>query len=140
MAPLKRLIFLAPLLVTLAGCSPRASFIPEREDLPDAVTGAPYFQKINIIGGAVITGREPNPGKIEPDDNGIYMENCRLPERVIKAKTKMLLDGNCVEIKGTPTRTGIVRVMLDGMFYGNMFVSGSDFEKTYLIKVVAGKE
>lgn len=137
---IKKITLVSFLLFTLAGCSPRASFIPEREDLPDAVTGAPYFQKINIVGGRVITDRKPIPGKIEPDHNGLFIENCRLPERVLIPESTILFNGNCVEIKGTPVRTGTVKVTLDGMLYGNMLVSPGNFEKTYLIKVVAGQE
>jgi len=135
---MKLLIVLPALLLT--ACSPRASFIPERKELPDAIIGTPYFQKINIIGGAVITERKPIPGKIEPDDNGISMENCLLPKQVITPETTNLFDGNCVEIKGTPVRSGIIKVTLTGMFFGNMYTSGGDFKKTYQINVVAGKE
>jgi len=137
---LKRIVLITPLIFTMVACSPSASFIPEREDLPDAVIYKPYFHKINIIGGRVIKMEEPVQGKIEPDNSGIFMVNCRLPERVITSKTRMLADGNCVEIKGKPVRTGIVKVTLSGGLYGNMFVSPGRFKKTYLIKVVADKE
>lgn len=136
----KKITLVSFLLVTLAACSPRASFIPEQEELPDATKNSPYFQKIKIFGGAVIKIDEAVSGKIEPEDSGLFLVNCRLPERVIVPETTMLADGNCVEIKGTPTRPGIVKVKLGGRFYGNMFISGSDFEKTYQINVVAGKE
>lgn len=79
-------------------------------------------------------------GEIEPDDSGIFMVNCRLPDNVIKSKTRMFVDGNCVEIKGTPVRAGTVKVTLGGRLYGNMFVSPGRFKKSYLIKVVAGKQ
>lgn len=140
MTMLKRLVFITPLIVTLAACSPRASFIPEREELPDAVLGTPYFHKVNIVGGRVIKMKEPVSGKIEPQDSGIYMQNCRLPDRVITDKTTMLVNGNCVEIKGTPVRTGTVTVTLHGGLYGSMLVSAGSFEKTYRIRIVAGQK
>ena len=124
----------------LAACSPSARFVPEREELPDANIGTPYFQKVHIFGGAVITDSKPIPGTIEPEDNGIFMENCLLPKRVITPKTTFLFNGNCVEIKGTPIRTGTIKLTLDGMLYGNMFVSPGSFKKTYLIKVVTNKK
>lgn len=65
------------------------------------------------------------------------MEKCRLPGYVITPKATMFFDPNCVEIKGAPIRTGIVKVTLRGSFYGHMFKSPERFEKTYLIKVVA---
>lgn len=135
-----RITFVTFLLLTLSACSPRASFIPEREDLPDAVIDQPYFHKINIIGGRVIKMKESVSGKIEPSDSGLFMENCRLPERVIVPETTMLLDGNCVEIKGTPVRTGTVKVTLSGGLHGNMFVSYGRFKKSYLIKIVADQK
>lgn len=140
MTILKRIIFLTPLIITLAACSSSASFIPYEDELPDAVVGTSYFQKVDIFGGRVIAGRKPILGTIEPDDNGIFMENCRLPDYAITPDTTLFVDANCVEIKGTPVRTGTVNVTLDGMFYGNMYTSGGNYEKTYLIKIVAGKE
>lgn len=135
---MKFLLIFPALLLT--ACSPSASFIPERKELPDAIKNSPYFQKIKISGGAVIKIDEAVSGKIEPEDSGLFLVNCRLPERVIVPETTMLADGNCVEIKGTPTRPGIVKVTLGGRFYGNMFSSPERFEKTYLINVVTGKK
>ena len=140
MTILKRIIFLTPLIIAMTACSPSASFIPYEDELPDTVTGTPYFQKVDIFGGRVIKMDESVSGKIEPEDSGIFMENCRLPDYVITPKTTVFIDGNCVEIKGTPTRPGTIKVTLRGRFYGNMFKSPERFEKTYLIKVVAGKE
>lgn len=135
---LKLLVVLPALLLT--ACSPSASFIPYEDELPDAVVGTSYFQKVDIFGGRVITGRKHFPGHIEPDDSGLLVENCRLPDYVITPKTTQFVDGNCVEIKGTPARTGTFKVTLHGGLYGNMFVSAGSFEKTYLINVVTGKE
>lgn len=135
---MKRLLVLSALLLT--ACSPSASFIPYQDELPDAVVGTPYFQKVDIFGGRVIKMDESVSGKIEPESSGLFLVNCRLPDSVITAKTTMLADGNCVEIKGTPTRPGIVKVTLGGRFYGNMINSPERFEKTYLINVVTGKK
>lgn len=136
----KKITLVSFLLFTLAGCSPRASFIPYGDKLPDAVVGTSYFQKVDIFGGRVIKMDESVSGKIEPESSGLFLVNCRLPDSVITAKTTMFVDGNCVEIKGTPTRPGIVKVTLGGRFYGNMFNSPERFEKTYLIKVVADQK
>lgn len=135
---MKLLLILSALLLT--ACSPSARFIPYQDELPDAVVGTPYFQKVDIFGGRVIKMDESVSGRVEPESSGLFLVNCRLPDSVITAKTTMFVDGNCVEIKGTPTRPGIVKVTIGGRFYGNMFNSPEHFEKTYLIRVVAGKE
>ena len=135
---MKILIVLPALL--LVACSPTGRFIPYQDTLPDAITGTPYFQKINIFGGRVIANNKSIPGTVEPDNNGLYIEHCRLPGYVITPKTTMFFDANCVEVKGAPLRPGTVKVTLHGGLYGNMFVSPGDYEKTYLINVVADKE
>ena len=94
MTILKRIIFLTPLIITLAACSSSASFIPYEDELPDAVVGTSYFQKVDIFGGRVIAGRKPILGTIEPDDNGIFMENCRLPDYAITPDTTLFVDAN----------------------------------------------
>ena len=118
---MKLLLVLSALLLT-AG-SPSASFIPYQDELPDAVVGTPYFQKVDIFGGRVIADDKTIPGNVEPDNNGIYVKKCRLPDYVITTKTTMFFNPNCVEIKGAPLRTGTVKVTLGGGLYGNMFVS-----------------
>lgn len=135
---MKRLLVLSALLLT--ACSPSASFIPYQDELPDAVVGTPYFQKVDIFGGRVIANNKSIPGTVEPDNNGLYIEHCRLPGYVITPKITMFFDANCVEVKGAPLRPGTVKVTLHGGLYGNMFVSPGDYEKTYLINIVADQK
>ncbi len=42
---------------------------------------------------------------------------------------------NCVEIYGTPTKPGIIKINISGGMYGNMFVPASEFSKDYTLKI-----
>ena len=124
---MKLLLVLSALLLT--ACSQNVHIFPETEILHDAATGVPYSARIEITGGRVMHRKEP--GVISPNNSGLYLEYCD-PTSAAKS--------NCLEIKGTPVNPGTITLYLRGMVFGNMFVSPGRFEKTYLIKVVAGKE
>ena len=116
----------------LSACSPKAEFIPENEILKSATVGVPYFFKVNILGGGVLRGAERKAGQVMPYDAGIYVQNCQIPAWRITENTK---DHNCVEIYGTPTKTGIIKITLSGGMHGNMYFSGNHFHKEYTLQV-----
>ena len=43
---------------------------------------------------------------------------------------------NCVEIYGTPTRAGVIKITIGGTMRGHMFASGTKFSKNYKLRVV----
>lgn len=126
-------------LSTLTACtflSPEAEYIPDNEVLPAATLGKSYLFKISILGGAVFGGAERKAGTVEPDDAGVFVRNCKLPDSVITADTRDIKDHNCVEVYGTPSKTGLIKINLSSGMYGNMFVPGSYFSKDYTLNVV----
>lgn len=136
-------VFLIPGLFCLASCSvfsPKAEFIPDNEALKEATVGIPYLIKINIVGGGVSTGHreDSTPGFVKPDDMGISLRNCQLPEwRVRDMDPQDPNDYNCVEVYGTPTKAGMIKITLRGGMYGNMFIPAGYFSKDYTLTVVA---
>lgn len=122
--------------------SPKAEYIPEGDELKAAVVGVPYLLKINILGGRVIDGwyeSEPDykPGLVTPNDAGIFLRNCRLPESKTESflpKTP-LYNGNCIEVYGTPIKAGELKIKIDGGMYGSMIAPASEFSKEYKINV-----
>ena len=126
-------------LFFISGCSllsPKAEYIPDNKILPKAIVGKSYFFKIIILGGHVIGGKRINAGFVVPGDIGISLRNCRLPDRVITANTRDTNDHNCVEIYGTPTRTGVIKINISGGMYGHMFAPSSEFSKDYILTVI----
>ncbi|RJT26570.1 hypothetical protein [Buttiauxella izardii] len=127
-------------LFPLTACtflSPEAEYIPDNEVLPAATLGKPYLFKISILGGRVFGGAERKAGIVEPDDTGIFVRNCKLPDSVITEGTRDIKDHNCVEVYGTPTKSGLIKINLSSGMYGNMFVPGSYFSKDYTLTVVS---
>lgn len=125
---------LVPFLIS--ACSPRAEFIPENEILKSATVGKPYFYKVNILGGGVIGLKEYKPAKVIPNDTGIDVKNCTGTEVRWIGKDRIdTNDYNCVEIFGTPTKAGTIKIKLSGAMYGNMWVSAGEFRKTYTLQV-----
>jgi hypothetical protein len=115
----------------LTACGSNVSFSPKGDNLPDAQVGEPYYSVVNISGGGVIT---PN-NNIIPDDFGLFIQQCELPKKVITKNTKLTKDFNCFIVKGTPIKTGYLKVNVSGAVYGNMLKSPTEFHKTYAIKV-----
>jgi hypothetical protein len=125
-------------LLPLTACSflsAKAEYIPDNEVLDDATIGEPYFLKINILGGAVFGGMKRSAGVVEPNDAGVFLRNCRLPDSVITTAIRDTKDHNCVEIYGTPNKLGVVKIKISGGMYGNMFVPTSYFSKDYTLKI-----
>lgn len=123
--------------------SPKAEYIPEEAELKAAVVGVPYLLKINILGGRVIGGwyeSEPDykPGLVTPNDAGIFLRNCRLPERktVSLLPKAPLYNGNCIEVYGTATKIGEIKIEIGGGMYGSMIAPASEFSKEYKLKVI----
>ncbi|WP_437891897.1 hypothetical protein [Phytobacter sp. V91] len=98
--------------------SPKAIFTPKNNKLKSASVGTPYFAKIDIIGGAVMGGwyhQKPDykAGTVTPSDAGISLRNCLLPEEEtgFTLPQRPIYNGNCVEIYGTPNKTGKVSIL-----------------------------
>jgi len=129
-------------LFCLSGCSllsPKAEYIPDNKVLKNAAIGVPYFYKINILGGKVIgpNKSEGNIGLVEPDNSGIFLRSCQLSELETKdMKPKDSNNYNCVEVYGTPTRTGVIKINISGGMYGHMFAPSSEFSKDYILTVI----
>jgi hypothetical protein len=134
-------------VISLSACSalsPQAEFIPEGSDLNKATIGVPYFYKIEILGGRVMRGwyrQEPGytPGTVFPDKTGISIRNCLLPEEEggSMSPKEPLYNGNCIEVYGTPTQIGKIKINLKGGMYGNMWAPASYFSKDYILNVVS---
>ncbi len=114
----------------LSGCTLHAEFTPEKNELNDALIGKPYYAQINIFGVNVATltnshGDIEFVGKILPGDTGLYLTHCNNEK----------YDNNCVQIRGIPTKKGIIKVRVSGFFNVAMFQKSSEFNKTYTITV-----
>lgn len=117
--------------------SPKAEFIPDNAALPNATIGKPYYFKISILGGAVVGGKRIKPGFIQPADSGLSLRNCKLPVAEITGETVDKSDHNCVEIYGTPTAVGDLKINIGGGMYGDMLAPAGDFSKDYTLNVVS---
>lgn len=118
-------ILLITIIFTCTACTPHIGFLPEKSVLNDAVLHQPYSVKINIIGRPVIS--KSFGSEFYPSGSGLYLESCG--ETVL---TKF----NCVLIKGTPVKSGLVTLRLVGSGYIAMFESAPHFDKTYTINVL----
>jgi len=49
------------------------------------------------------------------------------------------MDNNCVQIRGVPTKVGVVKVRVAGGLSGGMLSSGGSFDKTYTITIKNAK-
>lgn len=133
------LIFV-PCFFCLSACtflSPKAEFIPENEVLKQATVNTPYRFKIDVLGGPVFRGVDRKAGSIIPADSGISVRYCQLPEEEIKDMKPMDSNNyNCVELYGTPTKPGLLKINISSGMYGHMFAPGSYFSKDYTLTVV----
>lgn len=120
----------------ITACGSKAEYIPAGENLKSATVGVPYFYKIDILGGAVIGSSERRVGFVSPENIGISLRNCPMEKWRITAKTKDPFDYNCVEIYGIPTKPGIIKIIIGGGMYGNMFASAIEFSKEYKLNVI----
>lgn len=134
-----------PCIFCLSACtllSPKAEYVPDNEELKDATVGVPYLFKISVIGGRVTGGwYRPNPdykpGLVSPEDTGIFLRNCQLPEKKTESSLpkERLYNGNCVEVYGTPTKPGVIKININGGMYGSMIAPASKFSKDYTLKI-----
>lgn len=126
-------------VLPLSACSllgSKTEFIPNNEELTEAIVGNPYLLKINILGGVVFRGTEKKVGIVVPDNVGISLRNCRLPDSVITADTRDTKDHNCIEVYGIPTKKGTIKINISGGMYGSMIAPASYFSKDYTLNVV----
>lgn len=128
---MRHIIFIS-LCILLSGCTTHAFFTPERNNLNDATVGTPYYDEINIFGGPVFSinelGEQVIVGDVQPDNTGLNVQYCN--------DDKL---NNCIQIRGTPTKAGTVKIRVSGGLGGNMFASPSEFDKTYTINVKAAE-
>lgn len=136
-----RLAFVA-IFIFLSACSGvnrTAEYIPENPVLNNAVVGKPYLTKVTILGGGVIGGRgaKQKIGFVIPDNAGIFLRNCQLPDEAIKDMSpKDSNDYNCIEIYGTPVKPGVIQINIGGSMFGSMLRSANTFSKDYTLNVV----
>lgn len=134
--------FLILFVLPLSACSllsSKAEYIPNNEELSEATVGKPYFLKIKILGGSVFGGTEKKVGIVVPDDVGIFLRNCRLPDSVITTDTRDTrdtTDHNCIEVYGVPTKPGVIKINITGGMYGSMIAPASYFSKDYILNIV----
>ena len=100
------------------------------------MVGKAYLFKIKILGGRVFGGAQRKAGIVEPDDTGIFLRNCQLPDSVITADTRDTKDHNCIEVYGVPTKPGAIKINISGGMYGSMIAPASYFSKDYTLNVV----
>ena len=129
-----RLLLIVFSILILSGCTLRAEFSPEKNELNDALVGAPYYAQINIFGGNVATltnshGDREFVGNISPSDTGLYLAHCNNDKH----------DNNCLQIRGIPTKKGVIKVRVSGFFNVAMFQKSSEFDKTYTITIKDSK-
>lgn len=132
-------LFLFLFVFPLSACgllSSEAEYIPNNERLSEAIVGKPYLLKINILGGSVFGGTEKKVGVVVPDDVGISLRNCRLPDSVITADTRDTKDYNCIEVYGVPTKPGVIKINISGGMYGSMIAPANYFSKDYTLNVI----
>ena len=120
----------------VSACTTPIEYIPDVENLKAATVNTHYFSKINILGGGVIGGPDGVPGYVIPDDVGVYIRNCQLPEsEVEEMKPRDSNNYNCVEIYGIPTKPREIKIIIGGSMYGNMLSSATRFKKEYTLNV-----
>ncbi|MDM6966306.1 hypothetical protein QUG47_27190, partial [Klebsiella michiganensis] len=86
------------------------------------------YNQINIFGGIVLSydiyGKQVIAGDIHPDNLGLHLQYCDDDEF-----------NNCIQIRGIPTKAGIVKVRVHGGLGGGMLSKSGDFDKTYTITI-----
>ncbi|HDG1695041.1 TPA: hypothetical protein PFE29_001867 [Kluyvera ascorbata] len=92
--------------------------------------GKSYYAQINFYGGSVATltnshGDRELLGNISPSDMGLYL-TCYDNDKY---------DNNCLQVKGVPTKTGLIKISISGFFNVAMFQKPSDFDETYTITI-----
>lgn len=135
---IRRLFFILifSLLTSCGFSGNKITYFPDNEILNDAMVGVPYSQKITILGGSVIGGVHRNIGFISPNNSGLFLRNCERPRSSTAGNTgTMTRDYNCVEIYGTPTNAGTIKVTIGGATYTSMIIASKEFSRDYIVNV-----
>ncbi|REF26049.1 hypothetical protein BDD26_0613 [Xenorhabdus cabanillasii] len=132
-----RYIILSIFFIT-ACSSPKVNFIPESSELPNALINKDYETIISIYGETSehneFLSKRNLFVNITPPDSGIIYEPTKLS--YLRAGEEKVRDNyNKLIIKGKPIILGDVKINISGFTYGTMYTSGSEFNKTYTIKV-----
>ncbi len=122
----KSIILLFCMLLT--SCAIKARVLPDGYFLKDAKVSQPY-EDVIIVGWAISNSVNV---KITPADSGLSWAPSDYEEPVLPVTAK---DYGRIRILGTPTGTGEIKVTIAGAIHGTMLQSGSEFKKTYTIKV-----
>lgn len=117
------------IILSLTSCSKHVEFIPEKEVLNEGIVNHIYSERIHIIGGPVMDMNLN--GMLKPEDSGLSLKTC---------EPGSAAEYNCLQIKGTPIKSGIITLDLGGGVYGNMFESAAGFDKTYTIKIIDSQD
>lgn len=115
---LKKIFTFFGIALLTIGCGEKHQISPDK--LPNAYIGKPYYQDINIIGGAVI-GHQLDLNTDFPNDMGITFNH-------IKDDKNDIYINNHLIIYGTPKYKGNYKVKIFATFYGG---KGKSLEKTY---------
>lgn len=129
-ANMKRICLIVPILF-LSACTLQASITPEDDVLQDAIVGVNYYGEIKITGGKVSVldydaMSERFVGTISPTNSGLYIQRCNGDNS----------NNNCVQIRGNPTKPGIVKIRVAGGLFGTNIATGGEFDKTYTITIL----
>jgi hypothetical protein len=126
-------VFILMMTVCLTSCGQHFSFLPENPRLHDAVVHQPYSAKITIFGAPVVS-----PGivlRLNPEDTGLTIKYCQIPEWRMSDKTSDTRDLNCIQVQGTPVKTGVVTFLVAGGGIRTciLFESSTRFRKNHYI-------
>ncbi|TXE21695.1 hypothetical protein FOT62_27650 [Serratia marcescens] len=129
-----RSILFSPFLLMLSSCALNAEFIPDEGKLNDATVGIPYYNRITILGGHVVSdysrvvGDIITPtGEFVTSYNGIHLQPC----------DGDAYNSNCIEVRGTPKKTSLLTIRIIGGVSGGMFSHVAKFDKTYTVEIKA---
>ena len=131
-------IFILMMTICLTSCSQHFSFLPENPRLRDAVVHQPYSAKITIFGASV--AGSGNSLRLNPEDTGLTIKYCQIPAWRMSDKTSDTRNLNCIQVQGTPVKTGVVTFLVAGGGYTHMFGRSTRFKKTYTINILASED
>lgn len=119
---LKILFYLLVSLLIIA-CTPKTSFSPK--ELPVARLGQSYYAEIKIHSAPGPVMKETFGYLIKPENSGLDLKPLDMSAN---------FPYNNLKIEGIPNTIGEVIIQFSGSTYGTSS-SGSDFNKTYVVKV-----
>ncbi|UYZ82888.1 hypothetical protein MTZ49_09710 [Entomomonas sp. E2T0] len=110
------------LIMLLSSCTPKAVFTPDT--LPNAIVGQNYYAEIDIAGGS---------GPVSAGGFEVSMKPDELWFEVNRKKDNFY---NSFIIHGIPKTPEDITIIIKGdMVPTGLFGSGTEFNKTYIIKV-----